>query len=139
MEQVPIVFGTDGWRGVIAEDYTFANVRRCTQGFASYLAQHAGGDGPVVVGYDRRFASEHFADACAEVLAANGVEAMIAEKDEYTPTPVISHAIIIYNRGRKTGLADCMVITYSKRMSDRWENAFIEQEIIISYSRKVII
>ena len=48
-----------------------------------------------------------------EVLAANAIEVMIAEKDEYTPTPVISHAIITYNRGRKTGLADGIVITPS--------------------------
>src|SRR5260221_7621098 len=74
--QSQINFGTDGWRGKIAEDYTFDNVRRCTQGFASYLksvysrAQLARG---VVVGGDRRFNSEHFAAAAAEVLAGNNI------------------------------------------------------------------
>ena len=53
-----------------------------------------------------------------EVLAANGVEVMIAESDEYTPTPVISHAILTYNRGRKTGLADGIVITPSHNPPD---------------------
>ena len=66
-----ITFGTDGWRGRIAEDYTFAAVRRCAQGFASYLGERGGPGRPVVVGYDRRFLSEHFAAAAAEVLAGN--------------------------------------------------------------------
>ena len=92
MKEEPIVFGTDGWRGVIAEDYTMANVRRCAQGFASYLIQHGAGDGPVVVGYDRRFASEHFAAACAEVAAANGLRVWLT--DGATPTPVISYAVV---------------------------------------------
>jgi alpha-D-glucose phosphate-specific phosphoglucomutase len=90
--ETEIQFGTDGWRGVIAEDYTFANVRRCAQGFASYLIQHGASDGPVVVGYDKRFASENFAAACAEVLAANGLRAWLT--DGATPTPVISYAVV---------------------------------------------
>ncbi len=92
MKEELIVFGTDGWRGVMADDYTFANVRRCAQGFASYLIQHGAGDGPVVVGYDKRFASEHFAGACAEVLAANGLRVWLT--DDATPTPVISYAVL---------------------------------------------
>lgn len=92
MKEEPIVFGTDGWRGVIAEDYTFANVRRCAQGFANYLVKHGAGDGPVVVGYDRRFASEHFAAACTQVLAANGLRVWLT--DGATPTPVISYAVL---------------------------------------------
>ena len=90
--ETTIKFGTDGWRGAIAEDYTFDNVRRCTQGFASYLIQHSAGSGPVVVGYDKRFASEHFAAACAEVLAANGLRVWLTEGA--TPTPVISYAVV---------------------------------------------
>jgi phosphomannomutase len=86
-----IHFGTDGWRGTIAEDYTFANVRRCAQGFADYL-RTVGSDGrPVVVGHDRRFDSEHFAAASAEVLAANGFSVLLT--DGPAPTPVISYAI----------------------------------------------
>ncbi len=87
-----IEFGTDGWRGVVADDYTFANVRRCAQGFASYLVKHGAGGGSVVVGYDRRFASEDFAAACAEVLAGNELRVWLT--DGATPTPVISYAVI---------------------------------------------
>jgi phosphomannomutase len=67
-----IGFGTDGWRGVIAEDYTFDNVRRAAQGFASYLAEQGKQGQWVVVGHDKRFASENFAATTAEVLAGNG-------------------------------------------------------------------
>ena len=56
-----IRFGTDGWRGRIADDYTFDNVRRCAQGFASYLKQQGVGEESVVVGYDKRFQAEDFA------------------------------------------------------------------------------
>ncbi len=86
-----IHFGTDGWRGRIAEDYTFANVRRCAQGFAEYLLGSALGGRKAVVGYDRRFDSEHFAAASAEVLAANGFSVLLT--DGPTPTPTISYAI----------------------------------------------
>ena len=89
-----IHFGTDGWRGKIAEDYTFDNVRRCTQGFAGYLKsiyssaqlQHG-----VVVGGDRRFNSEHFAAAAAEVLAGNGIPVHFCGGG--VPTPVISFSV----------------------------------------------
>ena len=68
-----IVFGTDGWRGRIAEDYTFANVRRCAQGFAAYLKDNGEATKGVVVGHDKRFQAENFAAAAAEVLAANPI------------------------------------------------------------------
>jgi phosphomannomutase len=87
-----IKFGTDGWRGRIAEDYTFDNVRRCTQGFAQYLLDAGKTTGGIVVGYDRRFASEHFAAAVAEVLAGNGIHVHLT--DGHTPTPVISYAVV---------------------------------------------
>lgn len=86
-----IHFGTDGWRGTIAEEYTFDNVRRCAQGFADYLLAEGAAGRSVVVGHDRRFASEHFAAASAEVLAANGLSVLIT--DGPTPTPTISYAI----------------------------------------------
>ena len=87
-----IKFGTDGWRGFVAEDYTFDNVRRCAQGFANYLI--AGGDRgkEIVVGHDKRFSGEHFAAAVAEVLAANGFKVWLT--DGATPTPVISYAVV---------------------------------------------
>ena len=62
-----IRFGTDGWRAVIAEDYTFDNVRRCAQGFSEYLISQGFQGEPVVIGYDKRFHSENFAARCAEV------------------------------------------------------------------------
>ncbi|HEX6305137.1 MAG TPA: phosphoglucomutase/phosphomannomutase family protein [Anaerolineales bacterium] len=90
-----IKFGTDGWRGMIAEDYTFANVRRCAQGFADYLLDKGHLDEWVVVGYDMRFSSENFAEATAEVLAANGLRVYLT--DGATPTPVISYAVVAKN------------------------------------------
>ncbi len=88
----PIKFGTDGWRGVIAEDYTFDNVRRCAQGFASYVLSLGKQNDWIVIGHDKRFGSEHFAAACAEVLAANGLHIWLT--DGPTPTPVIAYAVL---------------------------------------------
>jgi phosphomannomutase len=96
MPEQAIKFGTDGWRGRIAEDYTFDNVRRCSQGFAEYLrsavppGRLARG---VVIGGDRRFNSEHFAAAAAEVLAANGIPVHFCGGG--VPTPVISYSVNI--------------------------------------------
>ncbi len=92
MQETVIKFGTDGWRGEIANDYTFNSVRRCAQGFASYLrAKGLAGKG-VVIGYDKRFQSENFAAACAEVMAGNGIRVWLT--DGATPTPVISYAAV---------------------------------------------
>jgi phosphomannomutase len=90
--QDTIKFGTDGWRGVIAEDYTFDNVRRAAQGFASYLLEAGSQGAGIVVGHDRRFESEYFAAAVAEVLAGNGFRVHLT--DGPTPTPVISYSVI---------------------------------------------
>ena len=87
-----IKFGTDGWRGTIAEDYTFDNVRRCAQGFARYLLDKGGAERGVVVGHDRRFASEHFAAAVAEVMAAHDIYVHLTQGA--TPTPVIGHSVV---------------------------------------------
>ena len=87
-----IKFGTDGWRGFVAEDYTFDNVRRCAQGFANYLIEGGNQGKEVVVGHDKRFIGEHFAAAVAEVLAANGFKVWLT--DGATPTPVISYAVV---------------------------------------------
>lgn len=83
-------FGTDGWRDVIADRYTFANVGRVAQATADYVAT-AGGE-RVVVGYDTRFLSERFAAHAAGVIAANGVETYLARR--YLPTPVTSFAVV---------------------------------------------
>ena len=92
MLQAVIKFGTDGWRGRIAEDYTFDNVRRCSQGFASYLLSKGFRDERVVVGYDNRFHAENFAATAAEVLAANGLHVYLTQGA--TPTPVISYSVV---------------------------------------------
>ncbi len=85
-----IKFGTDGWRGRIADDYTFANVRRVAHAFAAYLRRN-GQTGSVIVGYDKRFQAEHFAAAAAEVLAANQLQVYLT--DTATPTPVIAYSV----------------------------------------------
>lgn len=87
-----IKFGTDGWRGRIAEDYTFANVRRCSQGFAHYLIRKGYKGQWVIVGYDKRFLGENFAAAVAEVLVGNGLKVYLT--DGASPTPVISYAVV---------------------------------------------
>ncbi len=85
-------FGTDGWRAIVAEDYTYANVRDATQGTAEYV--HESGQAPngLVVGYDTRFVSEHFAEAAAEVLAANGIKVLLTNTS--VPTPVVSYSVL---------------------------------------------
>ena len=89
---VNIRFGTDGWRGLIAGDYTFDNVQRCAQGFADYLLDQGHKGERVIVGYDKRFHSENFATASSEVLAANGLRVYLTEGA--TPTPVISYSVV---------------------------------------------
>jgi len=95
-----IHFGTDGWRARIAEDYTFDNVRRAAQGFASYLAAHGKSGADVVIGHDKRFAAEHFAAAAAEVMVGNGFRVWLT--DGAAPTPVISYSIV--ERGAAAGI-----------------------------------
>lgn len=100
-----IKFGTDGWRGIIADNFTFENVRVCAQALAGYLKSRQAAGRSVVIGYDTRFASEHFAAAAAEVLAANGIRAQLCRKA--TPTPVVSFNLV------KRGAAGAIVITAS--------------------------
>ncbi len=88
----PIRFGTDGWRGRIADNYTFEAVRRCTHGFAQYLMAQAKGDPSVVIGFDKRFAGEAFARTAAEVMAAHGFKVHLT--DGPTPTPTISYSVV---------------------------------------------
>jgi phosphomannomutase len=75
---VNIVFGTDGWRAGIGDEYTFDAVRVCSQAVAEWVVAHGGSDRGVVIGFDRRFRSEHFAAAAAEVVAAHGVNVHLA-------------------------------------------------------------
>jgi len=87
-----IKFGTDGWRGRIADVYTYSAVRRCAHGYALYLRNLEGTDHPVVIGYDKRFASEDFARVAAEVIAGHGLHVLLT--DGPTPTPTISYAVV---------------------------------------------
>ena len=88
----PIKFGTDGWRAVIAEEFTFENVRYCAQGVADYLIKAKMAKRGIIIGYDTRFASEEFAAASAEVLAGNGIKVYLTPSA--TPTPVISYGVL---------------------------------------------
>ena len=108
-----VMFGTSGHRGSSFDKaFNEWHILAISQAICLYRKKHKI-DGPLFLGMDTHALSIPAIASTVEVLAANGVEIMIAEKDEYTPTPVISHAIITYNRGRKKGLADGIVITPS--------------------------
>lgn len=104
-ELSPIRFGTDGWRGLIAEEFTFANLERVAQAYALYLLKDEESAGNVVIGHDRRFLSESFAERAAEVLAGNGIAVEMFDTD--VPTPLVSWAV------RERGAAGGVVITAS--------------------------
>ena len=87
----PIKFGTDGWRGVIADDFTFANVRRVAGAIASYVLKYEDQQHGVFIGYDTRFASQRAAQVAAEVIAGAGIPVKLA--NDYTPTPAVSYAV----------------------------------------------
>jgi phosphomannomutase len=92
-----IKFGTDGWRAIIAEDFTFNNVRICAQAVAQHFRQNNLDGNGILVGYDTRFASADFARATAEVLASNGIKVYLCPKA--TPTPVISYGVTANKNG----------------------------------------
>lgn len=113
-----VAFGTSGHRGSAFENnFNEWHVLAISQAICDYR-QRQGIDGPLFLGLDTHALSVPAAASALEVLAANDVEVMLADKDEYTPTPVISHAILTYNRGRDTGLADGIVITPSHNPPD---------------------
>ena len=87
-----IRFGTDGWRAIIAQDFTFANVARCTQGVVDYLRDTGVAEQGLVVGYDTRFLSREFAETVACVCAGNGIRAWLTQ--EAAPTPVVSFSVL---------------------------------------------
>lgn len=86
-----IKFGTDGWRGIIADDFTFENVRRVAGAISSYVLKYEDAKRGVIVGYDARFASPQAARIVAQVIAAAGVPVKLA--NDYTPTPAVSYAV----------------------------------------------
>jgi alpha-D-glucose phosphate-specific phosphoglucomutase len=91
MSHPEIKFGTDGWRGVIAADFTFANVRTAADAIAAYIHAEEDPKKGICIGYDTRFASRAFARACAEVVAASGIPVLLA--DRITPTPALSFGV----------------------------------------------
>jgi phosphoglucomutase len=113
-----IAFGTSGHRGSpFAAAFNEAHIVAISQAVCLYR-RHASIDGPLFLGMDTHALSEPAFASALEVLAANGVETMIDDYGGYTPTPVISHAILSYNRNRKTGLADGIVISPSHNPPD---------------------
>jgi phosphoglucomutase len=114
-----VVFGTSGHRGSSFErSFNEWHILAITQAICLYRKQH-GIDGPLFLGIDTHALSRPALGSALEVLAANSVDVMLADKDDYTPTPVISHAILTYNHGRKSGLCDGIVITPSHN-PPRW-------------------
>ncbi len=108
-----VSFGTSGHRGSALENaFNEWHILAISQAICLYRRQQKI-DGPLFLGMDTHALSVPALASALEVLGANGVEVMIAEREEYTPTPVISHAVLTYNRGRETGLADGVVITPS--------------------------
>ena len=108
-----VIFGTSGHRGSSFQNsFNEWHILAITQAICLYRRQH-GIDGPLFLGMDTHALSQPAFESALEVLAKNGVDVMLAENDEYTPTPVISHAILTYNRGREKGLGDGIVITPS--------------------------
>ena len=103
--QCAVKFGTDGWRGIIAEDFTFANVRVAATAIARYVLEEEDAARGVCIGYDTRFGSPHFAKAVAEVLSAVGIPVQLASG--VTPTPALSFAV------RQRGAAGGIMITSS--------------------------
>src|ERR1700691_3299877 len=96
MSHPQIKFGTDGWRGVIADDFTFANVRTAAEAVAAYLhaqrdSDHEDPKKGLCIAYDTRFGSKAFARACAEVVAATGISVQLA--NAVTPTPALSFGV----------------------------------------------
>ena len=113
-----VAFGTSGHRGsAFGAAFNEAHILAIAQAVCLYR-HHAGIDGPLFLGMDTHALSEAAFVTAIEVLAANGVETMIDEHGGYTPTPVISHAILSYNLGRKTGVADGIVISPSHNPPD---------------------
>jgi alpha-D-glucose phosphate-specific phosphoglucomutase len=102
---IQIKFGTDGWRGLIADDFTFENVRRVARAIAAYVIKHEEPTRGVVIGYDTRFLSDRAARIVAEVIAGAGVPVLLA--NDYVPTPAVSYNV------KKLGAAGGVMVTSS--------------------------
>lgn len=129
MTKTVIKFGTDGWRAIIAEDYTFDNVRICAQSVANYLKDTGTSQLGLVVGYDTRFESEDFAAAVAEVIAGNGITCYLC--DAAAPTPVVSYSILVHKA------AGAAIITSSHNAAE-WNGFKYKPEYAGSASPEVV-
>ena len=129
MNDNPVHFGTDGWRAIIAETFTFENVRACSQPIADHFGETYGKEKPVVVGYDTRFLSNEFADAVARVLAGNGFQVQLADRP--APTPALSYRII------ETGACGGVVVT-SSHNPFRWNGIKVKPHYGGSASPEIV-
>ena len=100
-----IKFGTDGWRAIIADEFTFENVSLCCQGVADYMKTSGLTGQGLIIGYDTRFGSRDFAMRCVEIFAGNGIQTLLCDRP--SPTPVISYNVLSHH------LAGAVVITAS--------------------------
>jgi phosphomannomutase len=124
-----VKFGTDGWRGIIADDFTYENVRVAARAIAHYVIEHEDASAGVCIGYDTRFGSKSFARVVAEVLAGAGIPVALANK--VTPTPELSFAV----RGRKA--AGGVMITSSHNPAE-WNGVKYKASYGGSGSPKII-
>ncbi|MBI2761448.1 MAG: phosphoglucomutase/phosphomannomutase family protein [Chloroflexi bacterium] len=125
----PIKFGTDGWRALIAEDFTFTNVRALALSIARYLKETGLASRGLVVGYDTRYASDRFAEALAEVVTAEGVPVQLADK--FAATPALSYAIV------SRGAGGAAIITSSHNPAS-WNGVKYKPEYAGSASPEVV-
>ena len=125
----PVQFGTDGWRAIIGETFTFDNVRACAQAVADHFAETYGKEKPVVVGYDTRFLSDEFAMAVARVMAGNGFQVQLADRP--APTPAISWRII------EVGACGGIVVT-SSHNPFRWNGIKVKPHYGGSASPEIV-
>lgn len=129
MTENPVRFGTDGWRAIIGEEFTFDNVRACAQAVSDHFASTYGTDRHVVVGYDTRFLSDEFAMAVARVVAGNGFRVQLADRP--APTPALSYRII------ETGACGGVVVT-SSHNPFRWNGIKVKPHYGGSASPEIV-
>ena len=129
MTENPVRFGTDGWRAIIGEEFTFENVRACAQAVSDHFASTYGKDRHVVVGYDTRFLSDEFAMAVARVVAGNGFRVQLADRP--APTPALSYRII------ETGACGGVVVT-SSHNPFRWNGIKVKPHYGGSASPEIV-
>lgn len=129
MSENPVHFGTDGWRAIMGEEFTFENVRACAQAVSDHFTSTYGTDRHVVVGYDTRFLSDEFAMAVARVMAGNGFRVQLADRP--APTPALSYRII------ETGACGGVVVT-SSHNPFRWNGIKVKPHYGGSASPEIV-